>query len=570
MSRDTTKTDDFGEDSAMEPANPFSGLRDADIALAIIGSIQAAVPSVPAEILEKVARSIRVLVLTLEIVEELADILKYHGLEVEAATSGADAIQKIDEIDDISVVCTDINMPGLEGLNLLRRIDEMFGTEREIVTLVLTGAWARSSADRCGSSSAKLSGSSGDAEAIVEELADIEDPGPQVEAATSDCAKFEDEIDDISVVCTDINMPGLEGLNLLRRIDEMFGTEREIVTLVLTARVGAKEAIEALRIGAVEFLAKPIAPKQFTDAVKHAQEIALSRIASRQLVHQLESQIDSVRKALSDCASPALVEQVQSSSTSPSQEGEMCEVTYLFTDVECFTSLSETMSPHALAQLLGEYVKSLCGFVSVHSGVVDKFMGDAVVARFGPAGRGPDFTTAAVTCALDIDDFARQFAAIQLESGITFGDTRIGVHTGQAHVGRIEGARRADFTAVGDTVNTASRLEGANKYFGTRICVSNAAAVRCRGSTLRPLGELIPKGETTGLSVYEPIRPQSAAARLLGPYSEAFRQLDDDPDGARESFANLRARWPDDPLVALYYQRLQSGIDGSRITFSNK
>ena len=448
MSRDTTKTDDFGEDSAMEQANPFSGLRDADIALAIIGSIQAAVPSVPAEILEKVARSIRVLVVDAEteIVEELADILKYHGLEVEAATSGAEAIQKIDEIDDISVVCTDINMPGLDGLNLLRRIDEMFGTEREIVTLVLT------------------------------------------------------------------------------------------------ARVGAKEAIEALRIGAVEFLAKPIAPKQFTDAVKHAQEIALSRIASRQLVHQLESQIDSVRKALSDCAGPALVEQLQSSSTSPSQKGEMCEVTYLFTDVECFTSLSETMSPHALAQLLGEYVKSLCGFVSVHSGVVDKFMGDAVVARFGPAGRDPDFTTAAVTCALDIDDFARQFATIQLESGITFGDTRIGVHTGQAYVGRIEGARRADFTAVGDTVNTASRLEGANKYFGTRICVSNAAAVRCRGSTLRPLGELIPKGETTGLCVYEPIRPQSAAARLLGPYSEAFRQLDDDPDGARESFANLRAR----------------------------
>lgn len=67
MSRDTTKTDDFGEDSAMEPANPFSGLRDADIALAIIGSIQAAVPSVPAEILEKVARSIRVLVLTLKL-----------------------------------------------------------------------------------------------------------------------------------------------------------------------------------------------------------------------------------------------------------------------------------------------------------------------------------------------------------------------------------------------------------------------------------------------------------------------------------------------------------------------
>ena len=102
-----------------------------------------------------------------------------------------------------------------------------------------------------------------------------------------------------------------------------------------------------------------------------------------------------------------------------------------------------------------------------------------MVAVLGAPDDQPDHATRGVRCALDLDGFAQRFSVDKVAQGIAFGATRMGVHTGPAVVGNIGGEKHFDYTAIGDTVNTAARLEGANKFLGTRVCISGATAERC-------------------------------------------------------------------------------------------
>src|SRR5205807_2817444 len=105
---------------------------------------------------------------------------------------------------------------------------------------------------------------------------------------------------------------------------------------------------------------------------------------------------------------------------------------------------------------------------------VTKIIGDALHVLFGAPAVQPDHAARAVACALDLDAFAQAFRKTWQERGIVLGVTRIGVHAGLAIVGNFGGGRFFDYTAYGDTINIASRLEAANKQLGTRVCASEA------------------------------------------------------------------------------------------------
>jgi len=170
----------------------------------------------------------------------------------------------------------------------------------------------------------------------------------------------------------------------------------------------------------------------------------------------------------------------------------------------------------------------------------------------------PDHPSRAVACAIAMDRFGMDYVAQCAARGIVFGVTRIGINTGAAVVGNFGGSRRFDYTAHGDAINTAARLESANKALGTRICVARSTADRVATMAFIPVGTLMLKGKTQGVEVFA-LPGEAGAGDWSATYREAFaRLLDGDEDAAAVILA-LHERHPDHPVLALHARRLRAG-----------
>jgi adenylate cyclase len=245
-------------------------------------------------------------------------------------------------------------------------------------------------------------------------------------------------------------------------------------------------------------------------------------------------------------------------------------MTFLFTDIAGFTTLSETIESHKLAEMLNAYLDGVCQIVLKYDGMVDKFIGDAVFAIFNAPTEQADHPERAVRCALEIDEYAERFRLAQNDAGIALGVTRIGVHTGQATIGNFGSLLlKMDYTALGDAVNTASRLEGLNKYFGTRICVSDDTRAKCGTIAFRPLGIITLKGKTTAHTVFEALQAP-VDDEYISRYERAYASLAQRSPTAPQLFAALHAERPLDPCVAMHLERLRGGETGAEIAMTEK
>jgi len=176
---------------------------------------------------------------------------------------------------------------------------------------------------------------------------------------------------------------------------------------------------------------------------------------------------------------PAVVEALSVAGAAPALHGERRELTLLFSDLAGFTAASEQLAPEAVARALNAYFSRMTQTVHAHGGTVDKFIGDAVMAFWNAPLADPDHASRAVACAQALQ--ADMVVLREAWRGTPFEGLRLrtGVHTGDAAVGHFGSDQRFTYTAVGDAVNTAARLEGANKAFDTTTLVS--------GCTLRAL-----------------------------------------------------------------------------------
>lgn len=231
-----------------------------------------------------------------------------------------------------------------------------------------------------------------------------------------------------------------------------------------------------------------------------------------------------LRAAFARYLSPELVEQLARDPARLRLGGEMREMTFLFTDLEGFTALTERLSAEALVDLLNAYLDGLCGVALAHGGTVDKIVGDALHVMFNAPLDQPDHAARAVRCALALDAFARGFAETRRREGVALGATRIGVNTGRAIVGNFGGRRRFDYTAHGDAINTAARLEAANKTLGTRVLVSRATVDRAAAGVtgavcFRPVGTVRLRGKADDTEVFEPLAAsaESSPAPAVSP-----------------------------------------------------
>jgi class 3 adenylate cyclase len=190
---------------------------------------------------------------------------------------------------------------------------------------------------------------------------------------------------------------------------------------------------------------------------------------------------------------------------------------------------------------------------------------------FGAPVEQKDHAARAVRCAMDVDAFARNFESGQKAGGVPLGATRIGVNTGSAIIGNFGGELFFDYTAHGDAINVAARLESANKQLGTRICVSATTAAEIPNFHGRPVGELVLKGREKPLMVYEPVTEEVFRSAETDAYLAAYEKLaGGDAFGARQAFANFVGQYGDDPLALFHLKRLLGGGASVRIELPDK
>jgi class 3 adenylate cyclase len=173
-----------------------------------------------------------------------------------------------------------------------------------------------------------------------------------------------------------------------------------------------------------------------------------------------------------------VVEKLLAEGVSPDLGGEAYRVTVLFSDIRNFTTISESLAPAQVVEMLNRYFTRACEPILAAGGTVDKFVGDAIMAVFGAPATHPDHARRAIQAALGLVAAAREFQDWLTERFPGFELPRfkigVGLHTGVAVVGNIGSPKRLEYTAIGDTVNTASRLEGLSKELGWTIVASRA------------------------------------------------------------------------------------------------
>jgi adenylate cyclase len=195
--------------------------------------------------------------------------------------------------------------------------------------------------------------------------------------------------------------------------------------------------------------------------------------------------------------------------------GEKREIFVVFTDLEGFTKLSHAIPAETVAFLLNRYLDALSDVVLRHGGTIDKFVGDAVVAFWGAPISRPDDGERAARAAWAMYEAGEAFRKDVPEGVPPIGRTRVGLHWGEAIVGNFGGEGRIQYTALGDSMNTAARLEAANKPLNTKVLASRAAMERSGIDWWRPLGRVTLRGRSTPVEIFEPVPDATAEERAL-------------------------------------------------------
>ena len=234
--------------------------------------------------------------------------------------------------------------------------------------------------------------------------------------------------------------------------------------------------------------------------------------------------------------------------------GEARELTLMFTDLANFTAMSERLSAEATVEVLTEYFNAMTPIIHRYGGTVDKFIGDAVMAFWGAPLIDEQHAEHAVRAAVDMQKAMDALADRLTSRGLPTIAMRIGVHTGRVVVGNIGSQSRFSYSVIGDAVNLASRLEGANKAFGTHVLLSDATASRLPADIgLRVLDRVIVKGKSESITVYTPCADTGLVALSARAVESFYGQ---EWDASESAFRRLLLCKPGDGAAERFLERL--------------
>ncbi|MEW6669407.1 MAG: adenylate/guanylate cyclase domain-containing protein [Thermodesulfobacteriota bacterium] len=252
--------------------------------------------------------------------------------------------------------------------------------------------------------------------------------------------------------------------------------------------------------------------------------------------------------------------------------GEERVMSVLFSDLAGFTTISEKMTPAELVHLLNQYLTEMTEIVLAEGGIIDKYEGDAIMAEFGAPLPLPDHADKAVRAGLKMQRRLKELREIWKGQGLPELRCRVGINTGSMIVGNMGSNQVFDYTVIGDSVNLASRLEGANKRYNTYLMISESTLGYLTPGLFRTrvLDVIKVKGKTRAVKVFEvigensqPVEPNDGAYYTA--YETAFeRYLSREFDGARDKFRECLSLRPDDPASQDMLQRME-GLDPDQL-----
>lgn len=270
-----------------------------------------------------------------------------------------------------------------------------------------------------------------------------------------------------------------------------------------------------------------------------------------------------IRRAFGQYLSPHVVTEIAKDPENLVLGGEEQKVSLFFSDIADFTSISEKTTPAKLVNELNKYFSQVTHIIQELDGTLDKYIGDAIMAFWGAPLKIPHHASQATLAAIYIQK------ALRKSSTFT---TRIGIHTGPAVVGNIGSDMRFNYTAIGDTVNLASRLEGLNKKFGTKIIISDTTYAAAKDKIeARMIGRVRVKGREEPIGIFEPLGPMGDFGALNPKLCEAFEIAMDLYRTAKFPealgiFSSLAAR-NNDPVSLYYSQACEKNIKESPQNF---
>jgi class 3 adenylate cyclase len=272
------------------------------------------------------------------------------------------------------------------------------------------------------------------------------------------------------------------------------------------------------------------------------------RVATKDEIKGLSNEVGSMTTVLRGIV-PYISVSTLKHSKRETPMNELRELCFLFTDIRGFTGLCEGLNPEEVVTLLNRYLELQSSIIIANGGDIDKFVGDEVMAVFD----GPEKELHAVKTAIEIIqamDAERNKAIAEKKHIIEIG---IGINSGTVVFGSIGAKDRMDFTSIGDAVNLAARLEGANKAYGTKALISDVVYEKVKEQYLcHEVDRLVVKGKSMPISVYELIGPRETASvdqqHYCTLFEKALRQYRKrDWDKAEQGFKTINDRFQDEP-----------------------
>ncbi len=298
----------------------------------------------------------------------------------------------------------------------------------------------------------------------------------------------------------------LAGMGLLVRVRSMSIGVPLALALLLLYGAGSVVVFRSLH------LAMPLVAPAFALVMSYGSSTAVRYATTGRELRRTRGMLDRY-------IAPQLVNYVMGHLDTIQLAGDKRELTILISDVRNFTTMTEKSEPMELIALLDDYLSAMTEIIFKYNGIVDKFIGDGILAYWGAFTPGSPHAEQAAHAALEMIERVKQLNQHWIGQGKNPIAIGVGINTGVVIFGNIGRGKKIEFTVIGDAVNLASRLEGLNKDFGTSIIVSDATRQHIgEAAQVRPLGGVTVKGKTVATTVYELQGMSSSAhASIPGP-----------------------------------------------------
>ena len=267
-----------------------------------------------------------------------------------------------------------------------------------------------------------------------------------------------------------------------------------------------------------------------------------------------------IRNAFRYYVSPSLIEEIVKNPETLSLGGERKELTIFFSDIAGFTSISEKLKASELVALMNSFLSEMTEIIQKHNGTVDKYIGDAIVAFWNAPVGVKEHAYMAVSAALECQKKLQELNEVyQKKFGVLL-KLRIGINTAVVNVGNFGSKDRFSYTVLGDGVNLAARLEGANKYFGTYLLITEATRKALTDKILsRKVASIKVVGKNELINVFEPYLTGSELSKNnLQEYQKAIQAFD---NKQLEESLNIFKRIQTDPVAQAYILRLERDLE---------